>query len=151
MKLDLDRYNERIKQAGKEVLTDIKSRASQMGIEHRSDSPSPGASVPKMKDRYKQKDGAVNSVSYGFRRSLIYTHKGAGKGRGGAKGSRWVDKFGVAKKTRDTSKGKAGTAGRVEKPFINAVLDQEGNGVDKLASVAAEELGDALVNKMLIK
>ena len=151
MKLDLDRYNTRIKSAGKEVLTDIQSEAGSMAIVHRDDSPSKGASVPKMKDRYRSKDGAVNKISFAFRRTLIYTHKGAGKGRGGVKGSKWLDKFGVTKSTKDSSKGLAGTGGRKEKPFINKVLEQEGNGVDKLAAIAAEELGDAIVNNMLVK
>lgn len=151
MKLDLDRYNERIKEAGKEVLSAIKSEAGTMGIEHRENSPSSGASVEKMKDKYKSQDGAVNKISITLRRNLIYTHKGAGKGRGGVKGSKWVDKYGSTKSTKESSKGKAGTGGRKEKPFINKILEEEGNGVDKIATIAAEELGDAIVNKMLIK
>lgn len=150
MKLDLDRYNERIKEASKEVLTDIKSKASSFGIVHRPDSPSKGSSVANMKDRYKEQEGAVNQISFRMRRSLVYPHKGAGKGRGGIKGSSWVNKYGVTKKTDPKSFGKMGTGGRVAKPFINEVLESE-KGVDKIATIAAEELGDAIVNNMLVK
>lgn len=150
MKLDLDRYNDRIKQAGKEVLADIKADADAKGIEHREDSPSKGSSVAAMKDKYKIQDGAVNMISIKLRRSLIYTHKGAGKGRAGNKGSKWLNKFGIEKSTNPKSFGQMGAGGRVAKPFINDVLDGE-NGVDKIATIAAEELGDAIVNKMLVK
>lgn len=132
------------------MLGDIKTKAGTMGIEHREDSPSSGSSVAKMKDGYKQQEGAVNQVSVKMHRTLVYTHKGAGKGRGGVKGSRWIDKYGVDKKTNPKSFGKMGTSGRVAKPFINDVLDSE-KGVDKIATIAAEELGDAIVNKMLVK
>lgn len=151
MKLDLDRYNERIKQAGKEVLSDIKADANAKGIVHREDSPSKGSSVAAMKDKYRIQDGAVVMIGYKVRRSLIMgPHKGAGKGRGGTKGSKWLDKYGVAKSTNPKSFGKMGAGGRVEKPFINDVLNSD-RGVDKIATIAAEELGDAIVNKMLVK
>ena len=151
MKLDLDRYNERIKETGKEVLNDIKQRANSEGIEHREDSPSKGSSVAALKNSYKQHDGTVDQISIKVRRSLIIgPHKGAGKGRGGSTGSKWVDKFGVTKSTNPKSLGKQGTGGRKAKPFINDVLEGP-NGVDKIAAVAAEELGDAIVGKMLVK
>ena len=149
--LDLQRFNQRIREAGKDILSDIKREADAEGIVHRENSPSKGASIAKMKDKYKQQDGAVNKISYVLNRSLIYTHKGAGKGRGGAKGSSWVNKYGVTKTTKETSKGKAGTGGRKEKPFINKILEQDGNGIDKIAFIAADELGAAIVNKMLIQ
>lgn len=150
MKLDLDRYNERLKEAGKELLHNIQEEANDMGIEHREDSPSRGSSVAAMKDSYGAHDGAVDRISIKFRRSLIYPHKGAGKGRGGTKGSKWVDKFGVTKSTNKNSLGKMGTGGRVAKPFINQVIESE-KGVEKIATIAAEELGDAIVNNMLVK
>jgi hypothetical protein len=150
MTLDLERYNERIKETGKEVLDDIKEKANEMNIQHRSDSPSNGSSVAAMKDKYKVKDDAVNVISFTVRRSLIYRHKGAGKGKGGTHGSSWVDKFGVRKSTNPKSFGKMNTGNRTEAPFINDVLNSP-KGVDKIATVAAEELGDAIVNNMLVK
>lgn len=149
-KLDLDKYNGRVKDWTKEALTDIKSEGASLGIEHRPDSPSKGASLPKIKTSTREEEGAIAVVSFKFRRSLIYTHKGAGKGRGGNKGSRWVDKYGNAKSTNPKSMGKQATDGRVAKPFINNVLDGE-KGVEELAVIAADELGDAIVNNMLIQ
>lgn len=150
MKLDLEQYNQRVKQGGKEVLSDIKSTANTMGIDHRDNSPSDGSSIAQMKDGYRQRDGAITQISIKIRRSLIYPHKGAGKGRGGSKGSKWIDKFGIQKTTNQESLGKMGSGGRTAKPFINDVLESE-SGVDKIATIVAEELGDAIVNKVLVK
>ena len=85
-----------------------------------------------------------------FPRTLIYTHKGAGKGRGGTKGSRWTDKYGNKKTTNPKSFGKMATGGRVAKPFINDALEAP-DGVDKLATIAAENLGDVLAGSLFIK
>lgn len=150
MKLNLDRYNDRIKNDLKEIVADIKTEAGSMGIEHRKNSPSKSASVKKIKGSSGQQDGAVNRVSIKFPRVLIYTHKGAGKGKGGAKGSKWLDKYNVEKSTNPESLGKMGTGNRKAKPFINTILDSA-RGVDKIATTAAEELGDSIVNNMLIK
>ncbi len=96
------------------------------------------------------KDGGIDQTSIRFPRSLIWTHKGAGKGRAGTSGSKWTDKYGVVKSTRESSKGKMATAGRVAKPFFNDVLD--GNaGVEELATIVAEETGDAIINQLFIK
>ena len=75
---------------------------------------------------------------------------GAGKGRGGSKGSRWVDKYGNSKKTNPESLGKMGTGGRVAKPFINQVLESD-KGIDQLATIAAVQIGDAVTGNLFIK
>jgi hypothetical protein len=149
-KLDLDRYNERITEAGLQLVTDMQQAGASEGIVHRKNSPSKGASLPRMKAGFTQDDGAVNSVGIKLRRSLVYVHKGAGKGRGGSKGSKWVDKFKVEKSTNPNSLGKMGTGGRRAKPFINEVLDGP-EGVEKIATIAAEEIGDAIVAKIMIQ
>jgi hypothetical protein len=150
MKLNLDRYNNRVIDWTKKAVKSIKAEGEKLDIEHRPDSPSRGASLPKIKEGHKEEGGAIAVVSFRFRRSLIYTHKGAGKGRGGKKGSRWLDKHKNEKTTNPKSLGKAGTGGRKEKPFINNILDSE-QGVDELATIAASELGDAIVSNMLIQ
>jgi hypothetical protein len=150
MALNLDSYNEEVKQWDTESNQDIRSRASSLGVMHRANSPSPSSSIAKLKSRQYMQDGAIVRISKIFPRELIWAHKGAGKGRGGFKGSRWVDKYGNAQKTNPESLGKMGTEGRVAKPFFNESLDGP-NGVDKLATIAAEKLGDSLVGSMFIK
>lgn len=146
----LDKYNEQVKAWDQQNNQDIRQRAAAMSIVHRADSPSKSSSVAKLKSRLYEKDGAVVRISKTFPRTLIYTHKGAGKGRGGLKGSRWVDKYGQAKTTDPRSLGKMGTGGRKAKPFINDAL-QGPNGVEALATIAAATLGDALVGSMFVK
>lgn len=150
MALDLDKYNDAVKAWDDASNRDIKSRAGAMGVTHRPNSPSKSSSVNKFKSKLFEQDGAVVKVSKTFPRQLIWTHKGAGKGRGGTKGSRWVDKYGNTKKTDPKSFGKMGTGGRQAKEFINDSLNSA-TGVEELATIAAEHLGDALVGSLFIK
>jgi hypothetical protein len=150
MALNLDKNNADIKDWTRDAIKDFKTTASGMGVEHRADSPSPSPSIDKFRDRYKQDGGAIAKIGIQFPRTLIYTHNGSGKGRGGTKGSRWVDKYGTSKKTNPKSFGKMGTGGRLAKPFINQVLDGE-NGVEKLGTIVATNLGDAIVGSLFVK
>jgi len=150
MDINLNRYNERVRQWGKGTLQRIKAQASAEGIEHRQNSPSPSSSIAKIKDRYRQRSGAIDQVSIRFPRTLIYPHKGAGKGRGGFKGSSWVDKYGTTHRTNPQSLGKMGTGGRKAKPFFNDVLGGS-QGVEELATIVATETGDAIMNQLFIK
>lgn len=128
----------------------LKGRSAALGITHRSNSPSSGSSVGKIKGRTKQRGGIIDRVSFKFPRSLVWTHKGAGKGRGGVKGSVWYDALGIRHSTSPGSFGKMGTGGRRAKPWLNDTLEAA-TGVDELASIVAEESGDAIVNNLLIK
>lgn len=150
MALKLDSYNDDVKQWADNLLKLIKSSGSGFSITHRENSPSPTASLNKFKNRLYLQGGAVNRIGINFPRSLIYTHKGAGKGRGGVKGSRWVDKYGTSHTTNPKSMGKMGTGGRKEKPFINKVLDGS-QGMEKLADIVAEKIGDTIVGNLFIK
>lgn len=150
MALNLDKYNEEVHQWSEDMTRAFQNKAAAYGIVHRPDSPSRSASVNRFKDRFFSQDGAVVRISKAFPRTLIYTHKGAGKGRGGTKGSRWTDKYGNKKTTNPKSFGKMATGGRVAKPFINDALEAP-DGVDKLATIAAENLGDVLAGSLFIK
>jgi hypothetical protein len=150
MALNLDRYNTRVREWTKDSVNKMQAKALSYGVEHRSDSPSKGSSVRKLKDRYRQHDGSIDQVSIKFPRSLIWTNKGAGKGRAGIKGSKWTDKYGNTKSTNPKSMGKMGTLGRTTKPFFNDVLDSP-SGVNELANIVAEETGDSIINEMFIK
>ncbi len=147
---DPDQYNDEVKAWGDNLPSQLRAKGTGYGIAHRSDSPSTGSSLAKLGVGYKQRDGLISIVSIRVNRSLIYTHKGAGKGFGGVKGSRWIDKFGNRKSTNPASKGKAGSGSRREKPFINDTLDGP-QGVTKLADIVAENLATNIVNSAIIK
>lgn len=148
--INLNQFNDRIKEAGRQIRDAMEAEAGSLGIQHRAKSPSSGSSVKRLRDRYREKHGAVQSISFQFRRSLVYANKGAGRGMAGTKGSSWLDKHGLQVKTNPKSFGKMATGNRKEKPFINTVLDAPG-GVELIATIAAEELGAGIINNMLLK
>ncbi len=150
MALELEKYNDAVRDWDLQNNQDIKQRASGYGIVHRNNSPSTGSSVAKFRSKLFTRDGQIVKVSKTFPREIIWTHKGAGKGRGGTKGSRWTDKYGNRKSTKPSSLGKMGTDGRTAKPFVNDSMEAPA-GVDALATIAAEYLGDALTGSLFIK
>lgn len=149
MPLKLDTYNTEVKAWAKDMNALFKTSAARFGIVHRADSPSGSSSINKFRNRFTQQDGAINKIGITFPRSLIYTHKGAGKGKGGIKGSRWVDKYGAQQKTNPKSFGKMGTGARKEKPFLSDALNSPG-GVEALATIAAEELAETITGNLFI-
>ena len=148
--MNYNQYNLSVQRWGSHSLTGIKAVGKAYGITHRNNSPSLGDSLSKMKDKYREKFGAIKVISFTFNRALIYTMMGAGKGRGGLKGSRWINEKGVAKRTNPASLNKMGTGGRIRKPFIDAWLDGPA-GTEQLADIVAGELGDAIVGSVKLK
>lgn len=152
MPIDSTKFNEAVKGWGAAARAKLQSTGSSLGITHRDNSPSSGDSLKKIKDKYGQDNtGFINKVTFTtINRSLIYTTYGAGKGRGGAKGSRWIDKYGNRKSTNAASLGKAGTGGRSAKPFIDITLNSA-DGVEALADIVAENTGDAIIDNLYVK
>ena len=149
--INLDRQNDRVQAWGQKANSAFKGAALSLRIIHRADSPSKSASLPKIKDRYRFRSGVIEVVSFRFPRELIWTHKGAGKGVGGVQGSTWIGPDGNRKRTNPRSFGKIGSYGsRRPKPFFNQVLDGP-SGMDELATIVAEETGDAIIGNLLIK
>ncbi len=148
--MNYDNYNLSVQRWGGSSLTGIKATGRAYNIKHRANSPSSSDSLSKMTDKYREKQGAIKVVVFTFNRELIYTMMGAGKGRGGLKGSRWINAQGVAKRTNPASLNKMGTGGRTQKPFIDAWLDGPA-GVEQLGDIVAGELGDAVVGGIRFK
>src|SRR5437868_9116335 len=116
--INYEAFNDAVKSWGKQNTVLLKEAAGSMGIIHRPRSPSPTASIPKIKESVGYTNKVINRVSFKFPKSLVFTHRGAGKGMGGSKGSRWIDKDGNTKKTNPESLGKMGTGNRTPKPFF---------------------------------
>lgn len=93
------------------------------------------------------KDGESLAVSFGFSRYGVFVEKGAGKGKGGKKGSAWYDKAGVRKRTSPTSLGKMNTGARRAQKWFNPILKNE---LPRLADAVAQ-LIDLQAQKALIK
>ena len=149
MAIDFEKHNQDVKEWTAQVVTLMKQNAGVLGIAHRSNSPSEGASMPKLKSGFKYDTGAIEVISFKFPRSLIYVHKGAGKGRGGTSGSTWLDRYGKQKKTNPNSMGKMDTAGRKAKPWFEMTLNGKAHGVEQLADLVAKNLGSTISNNIL--
>lgn len=149
-KINFDKQNDRI--IGWETKTEaaLKGKTNALGIKHVATSPSPSSSVARIKGKVTYRGGIIEIVSFKFPRSLVWPHKGAGKGMGGSKGSVWYDKLGIRHKTDPASLGKAGSGSRQIKPWFNSVMESP-EGVDDLATIVAEESGDSIVNNILLK
>ncbi len=96
--------------------------------------------------KYKTRTGGsrlpVRSISFGFDRLGIYLEKGAGRGHGGLKGSKWTGPDGTVRRTNPASLGKMDKGNRAAKPFLQPAIDRN---LDELADIAAEFAGDMVV------
>ena len=147
--INYSNYNQEVRYWGMQTTARMQAKASALGILHRSNSPSKSESIKKIKDNYGLKFGAINRIGFKFPRNLIWPHKGAGKGKGGLKGSRWINAKGESKATNPASLGKMGTGGRTAKPWFNGVMDSD-VGITNLATIVAEQIGDSITSKLLI-
>lgn len=148
MPLDFDKHNQDVKDWAKRMTSTMQYNGASLGIMHRENSQNPAPSMPQIKNSYKYDTGAIEVVGFRFPRSLIYTHKGAGKGRGGTSGSTWVDRYGNRKGTNPKSMGKMGTGGRVKKPWFTRSMDGSG-GLEQLADLVADNLGATITTNIL--
>lgn len=129
MKLNYDRANEKIKAwAGPlNVLSRLRASMDALGIRHTAYSKSPQAAQKALKDSYRKSDGLIQRISYQIPRHMIFVHKGVGKG------------------TPITA---VGSTKRKAKPWFNPVIE---SNIGDLADIVANELGDEIVNNILIK
>lgn len=97
---------------------------------------------------FRKKDGLVNRIAFKFPRALIFREKGAGKGKGGNKGSQWTNDRGEKIKTNPQSFGKMNTGNRRAKPLIEPVID---TFCDELTASVAEEFVEISFKNIKIK
>lgn len=96
--------------------------------------------------KYKTRTGGakqpIRSIAFAFDRLGIYIEKGAGRGHGGLKGSKWTGSDGRIRRTNPASLGKMDKGARPAKPFLQPAIDRN---LDELADIAAEYAGDMVV------
>ena len=130
-------------EANSEYNTKTRAWARKVLAEMRSTSPS-----DRLRSglKYKTRTGGsrlpVRSISFGFDRLGIYLEKGAGRGHGGLKGSKWTGPDGTVRRTNPASLGKMDKGNRAAKPFLQPAIDRN---LDELADIAAEFAGDMVV------
>lgn len=147
-----EQYNASVTGWARQAEAGIKASGRSLGIIHRNNSPSPGESLAKITGKtFEDKFGVISRITFSrINRSLIYTSAGAGRGQGGRKGSTWINAKGERKRTNPRSLGKQGTGNRTEKRFVSNFLD--GNrGIENLADIVANGLGDVVADNILVK
>lgn len=77
----------------------------------------------------------ANRIGFSFVREGVYTHKGAGKGQGGTKGSNWYNLKGELKSTQLGSLMKMGTGNRQPKEWFNPIIE---NQLPQLADLVSD-------------
>lgn len=99
----------------------------------------------KYKTRTYQAKGPVGVVAFQFNRLGIYLEKGAGRGHGGAKGSKWYGPDGNIRKTNPASLGKMDKGNRPAKPFLQPAVD---SNLDELADIVSDYAADMTVKQI---
>lgn len=145
-----EQLNNEVQQWASNIVTDVKAAGTADGVTHRANSPSKGASLSRIRSTVSLSQGVASKVSIGFPRSLIYTVKGAGKGIGGRKGSRWTTAKGDSRVTNPKSLNKLGSGNRQPKDFFSQALAGP-RGLDTLGDIVATGIGEVMTNNILIK
>lgn len=120
--------NKRIRQWQSKTRQELVQEIFVKGIRHRPESPSPKAAINSIESKTRTDAfGVINRVGYNIPRHMIYVHKGVGRG---------------------TPIEKAGQTNRQAKPWFNPVIERR---IDELGDIVAQELGDSIINNLLIK
>lgn len=83
-----------------------------------------GAARNQLKTSTKSYHGEVNQIGFSFPYYLVFVHKGAGRGYGGAKTGFFTNGRGGKGITNPLSKGRMGTGRRIPKPWFNPVIEE---------------------------
>ena len=139
---DIDKANSIIESKTALVIEQLKSEQAKYGIQHGPDG------MDKIKKSFRKRDGLINKVTLKFKKTGIYREKGAGRGYGGSKGSKWIDSKGIQRSTNPNSLGKAGTGNRKAAPWFNPVIEKF---ADDLANDLADQFVEIAFNNLKIK
>ena len=142
MPTDIEAYNEEIRKWSKASTEDI--RRALIGIGARKS----GLIIKELRSRIALKFGTVNRVTFQFPRHLVFIEKGASKGYGGRKGSRWNSADGETRKTDPRSLGRMGTGARPARPTFNPTMERQ---MLVLVGIMQRHYADAAAKGILIK
>jgi hypothetical protein len=139
--MDADEFNQAVRQWGHATREEVRQALASVGAKNT------GRLIREVNVRMGQQFGRANRVTFGFPRYLVFVEKGAGKGYGGKKGSRW-NTNGETRRTNKGSLGKMGAGARPARPTFNPTMDRR---VPVLASIAAQFWADAAIKGIGIK
>lgn len=140
--VDQERVNRIITEKTQQLAPALVAEQAKYGMVHSNNG------IKKVRVITRERDGMINKITAQFKRSGIYREKGAGKGQGGAKGSKWVNAKGEQKSTNPNSLNKQGTGNRQPAPWFNPVVEKF---ADELADQLLDEFVEIAFNNIKIK
>lgn len=130
--------NDRVVEVTADAVTKMRSALSSVGF----------SSAKKPKASFRKRDDLINRVGFSFPKAAIYRELGAGKGRGGSRGSQWKNKQGQVIKTNPNSRNKMNTGNRRAKPLIDPIINSY---TDDLTAAVANEFVTLSFKNITIK
>lgn len=140
--VDQERVNQIITEKAQKLAPALVAEQAKYGMQHSSNG------IKRVRVDTRKRDGMINKITAKFKRSGIYREKGAGKGYGGAKGSKWINAKGEQKTTNPNSLNKQGTGNRQAAPWFNPVVEKF---ADELADELLDEFVEIAFNNIKIK
>jgi hypothetical protein len=140
--VDQQKVNQIILSATAAAIPAFIAEQAKYGMNHSSNG------ISKIKAITRKREGMINKIKFQFKVSGIYREKGAGRGFGGAKGSKWVNAKGETKTTNPNSFNKQGTGSRQAAPWFNPVAEKV---ADDLADKLLTEFVEIAFNQIKIK
>lgn len=151
---DVEAYNAEVRAWGQSTLAVLKSSLAPVG------SRGLGTLMRSLRVRFYQRYGEIFGLGFQFARHGVFLEKGARKGYGGQKGSRWwkdstmsVRKDGSIQKggwmkTNPESLGKMNTGNSRAFQWFNPVVELR---MEQLADLVAKHYGDMAINAVMIR
>lgn len=139
----LQQFNRDVAAWGRDVANQLRGNVGTLFASHGSADHRLALSIESYVAYDKQYHMEVYRVGFRFARHGVHLHYGAGRGYGGLKGSRWMDRMGYMKQTDENSLGKMGTGKRQEVDWFNPILERN---LQRLADIAADYCADMILN-----
>lgn len=151
---DVDKFNAAAKGWGQATLAELRQSGGRIG------SRGTGTFMRTLRVRYQQRFGEIYGIGFQFPRYAVFAEKGARKGHGGAKGSRWWNdsdtsvlkdgsiRQGGWRRTNPASFGKMNSGASRATPWFNPVVDRR---MGTLAEMMADHVADMALNTILIR
>lgn len=119
----MDDINDEIVQWSAQNLADLKAKLVELNVKHYKRSPNKVSLSNALKQKFRQKFGVIDMISYKMPRSAIFLHKGV-------------------------SKGHPISNPRQVKEWFNPVVDKN---IDKLGDIVQEASGNLVINNLNIR
>lgn len=129
--MDTEKLNSEVRSWTKSSVTEMKSEANRLGIDHRTEntkeggrSRSPAPAVDILRSTISKRLGVPYKISFKFPRHMVFVHKGVGRG---------------------TSASEAGTGSRTPKEWFSPIIEKN---IENLGDIVAENLGESIINNL---